>query len=249
MKRAIAHSALQKALCKSCHHKVDDAFLEQVSRLRVAGYTPDVVSSVTEGLLRDVRDPRRKEERRVRWRAQDKKKTAVVPYVHDVSHRLKKIGESAGVRVVFSAPEKLSGLCSSTSRMKEKRGCTTDHKRKFVPCVQGVVYAIPLTCGRKYVGQTGRCLNERLREHYYSVQTTVSGHLGIHVRDCECRPLFENTAVLARSRDQRVREIIEAEEIKRSGDACVSMPSLHLSDKELLFLASHGKGGGVGTRV
>ncbi|KAL1424471.1 hypothetical protein MTO96_020255 [Rhipicephalus appendiculatus] len=55
---------VSKALCKSCHHKVDDAFLEQVTRLKVAGFTPDVVLSVTEGLLKDVRDPRRKEERR-----------------------------------------------------------------------------------------------------------------------------------------------------------------------------------------
>ncbi|XP_037526511.1 kelch-like protein 10 [Rhipicephalus sanguineus] len=59
VKRAIAHSALQKALCNSCHHKVDAAFSEQVSRLKVAGFTQDVVSSVAEGLLRDVKDPRR----------------------------------------------------------------------------------------------------------------------------------------------------------------------------------------------
>lgn len=92
-----------------------------------------------------------------------------------------------------------------------------------------------------YVGQTGRCLNDRVREHHYSVYTTLSGHLDIHVWDCNCSPIFENTAVLVRNWDQRLREIIEAEEIKRSGDVCESTPSLHLPYKELLFLASHSK--------
>lgn len=62
-KGAIVNTALQKALCKSCHHKVNDAFLEQVTYLTVRVFTPDVVLLVTEDLLRYVRDPRREEER------------------------------------------------------------------------------------------------------------------------------------------------------------------------------------------
>lgn len=37
------------------------------------------------------------------------------------------------------------------------------HASQFVRCCEGVVYQI-LTCGASYVGQTGRCLNIRLRE-------------------------------------------------------------------------------------
>ena len=31
--------------------------------------------------------------------------------------------------------------------------------------VTKVVYEIPFSCGQVYIGQTGRCLNERAREH------------------------------------------------------------------------------------
>ncbi|XP_077564624.1 uncharacterized protein LOC144180093 [Haemaphysalis longicornis] len=33
------------------------------------------------------------------------------------------------------------------------------------------VYRIPLSCGKCYVGQTGRCLNDRLREHRAAVSS------------------------------------------------------------------------------
>lgn len=43
--------------------------------------------------------------------------------------------------------------------------CTIKHEKHFVDCDSQVVYCIPLTCGMRYVGQTGGCVNKRLEEH------------------------------------------------------------------------------------
>ena len=49
-------------------------------------------------------------------------------------------------------------------------------------------------------------------------------------------PLFDTCRVLSRNRNQLTREIIEAGEIEKLGDRCVSMPSIALTKKEFDFL-------------
>lgn len=163
---------------------------------------------------------------------------SVIPYCHMISHNLKKVGNRAGVQVVFSVPQKLSRICKAVNAAEPAPRCTTKHRSQFVECVDEVVYSVPLTCGKRYIGQTGRCLNERLKEHHYNVTRLLSGHLAIHCRDCGCKPIFEQTSVVRRCRDKTAREIIEAREIDKAGSLCVSAPSILLTKKELEFLSS-----------
>ena len=142
---------------------------------------------------------------------------SVIPYCHMISHNLKKVGNRAGVQVVFSVPQKLSGICKAVNAAGPAPRCTTKHRSRFVECVDEVVYPVPLTCGKRYIGQTGRCLNERLKEHHYNVTRLMSGHLAIHCRDGGCNPIFEQTSVVRRCRDRTAREIIEAREIDKAG--------------------------------
>lgn len=46
VKRAIACSCLQGALTKSCHHRVQESFVAQVSRLQTAGFPMVVLTAV-----------------------------------------------------------------------------------------------------------------------------------------------------------------------------------------------------------
>ena len=117
-----------------------------------------------------------------------------------------------------------------------RAACDKQHKNKFVPCVVGVVYSIPLTCKKVYIGQTGRCINDRLREHACSTRASPSGNLAVHCDRCGCTPVLEDTTVLGRHRHQRTREITEAFHISRYKDNCVSAPSIALYDCELAFL-------------
>lgn len=164
-------------------------------------------------------------------------KPEVVPYVHRVSHNLKKVATRYGIPVVFSAPNKLAQLCPRITR-EGPRGCQKQHAKHFRDCVEGVVYEIPLDCGKSYVGQTGRCINDRLREHANSIGKSENAHLPAHCKACRCRPCFERVLILGRSRDQTARELLEAFYIKKKGSDCVSDTSIVLYSAEMCFIQS-----------
>ncbi|XP_075750346.1 uncharacterized protein LOC142817169 [Rhipicephalus microplus] len=248
VKRAIAKTCYTNALRKSCYHTIMSSFNKQTKRLTEAGFPMYVLTAVAECLLREIRtSPENNAQNRTKDKGRGKRNFVVIPYIHGVTHNLKKVASRCDVDLVFSAPEKLARLCRAVNPgSRGGRGCKVKHRKKYVPCIEGVVYSLPLSCGKWYIGQTGRCLNERLKEHAHNVSSTVSGHLGIHCRDCGCVPDFQLCTVIRRHRDQLIREIYEASEIERLGSACVSRPSIALSLKEIDFLrhvstrAAHG---------
>lgn len=242
VKRAIIHSVFNNVLKKCCQHSMELSFAKQVDRLTMAGYPSDVLVSVAEKQLKNLR-PRHTSEP---VRQRERRKVVVLPYLHQVSHNLRKIGSRAGVDVVFSAPEKLSSLCKKVNcTTNETRRCKVKHGDHFVPCKEGVVYSLPMSCGKKYIGQTGRCLNKRLKEHSDNVaRVATSGHVAKHCRDCsaeddsedKCEPMYRQCSVIGKHRDTLTREIIEAAMIIRLQDECISAPSVALSQKEMKYL-------------
>lgn len=167
---------------------------------------------------------------------------AVVPYAHKMPHGLKNVAQRYGVGVVFSAPQKLGKMCAQVqSRAEGKRtegSCGVQHKKKFVPCNKGVVYQLPLSCGKSYMGQSGRCVNTRLGEHRRSLNATTYSRLADHSRACGCYPVLRETTVLSIHAKQTGREIIEAFHIKKLGGDCISQTSISLCDQEFAFLTS-----------
>lgn len=235
VKRAVAMACLQGALVNSCHHRVRESFVAQVSRLLTAGFPLMVLIAVAESLLKKIKCNRTCEADAL------KRKTPVVlPYVHKVAHNLKNVANRHGVPVVFSAPRKLAGLCPKILKGSDKAAaCQTKHATPFVRCATGVVYSIPLTCGKVYIGQTGRCINDRLREHQLSIKNKTGSHLPHHCLACEdkpCRPLINETTVLGKGRDRIARELMEAFFIRRNDKNCVSVPSVALYGNEFEFL-------------
>ncbi|CAN7939686.1 unnamed protein product, partial [Ixodes hexagonus] len=234
VKRGVVRMCLKNSITKSCKHTIQKSFNGQVARLKSAEYPESLLTSVVERLLKEIkqgdgvnREPRDRTGRPV-----------VVPYMHKFSHNLKRAANRVHVDVVFSAPNKLYSMCKKVNSPSSNTvGCTKKHRTNFVSCVEGVIYSFPLSCGGVYIGQTGRCLNDRLREHHNNVLNTNSGHLGIHCRDCGCSALLNNCTVLGRSPNQLTREIIEAANIDRRSDRCVSRPSITLSQRELEYLS------------
>lgn len=87
-----------------------------------------------------------------------------LPYMHHVSYQLKKVPVKCG-----GTPEKFAGVCPLVN------------PASFVPCEKGVVYEMPLSCGRCCKRHTGRCLNYRLPEHRLAVETQAAkGDLADH---------------------------------------------------------------------
>lgn len=235
IKRGIASTCLRSSLQKSCPHKLAVSFMLQVTKLEEGGFPPPLLAGVAEGLLKKLRGGGE-----CGVRDKPKSRPAVIPYVHKVSHRIKKVGEKHGVPVLLSAPQKLSKLCGRVARGDERVGvCHKNHKTRYVECKEQVVYKIPLSCGKVYIGQSGRCINDRLREHALSVRSSPSGNLAVHCNRCGCVPRLDNTVILTRNRDKKTREISEAFFIlKYDQGKCVSAPSVNLYSSEVAYLKS-----------
>lgn len=163
---------------------------------------------------------------------------AFIPYVHGLAHNLKHIGNRYSVDVKFTARNKLARLCPRVNKPKELSGCTVKHRKpnQYVECILKVVYMIPISCGKVYIGQSGRCVNERLMEHNASLKASAHSHLAMHCHKCGCYPVLHETEILFRHKDQATREIVEAFHIRKRGPDCVSQPSITLHDKEFDFL-------------
>lgn len=202
----------------------------------MAGYPGHVLISVAESGLRKLN-------RQIGTSVNSSQgmKKVVVPYIHNVSHALKKIGQKVKVDVLFSAPQKLMSICKATDPLTKRRAeCVKKHQCAFVPCVNNVVYRFPFSCGKVYFGQSGRCLNDRLREHKQKLGRYRDGHVSVHCNDCGCEALFKECRVVYRNADKTTREIVEAAMIARAGDSCVSCPSVALTANELAFLDAAG---------
>ena len=82
---------------------------------------------------------------------------------------------------------------------------------------QGVVYCLQFSDGSEYVGETGRLLGERLKEHKRDIRlgNTASSPAAQHVLDTEST--LEGCSILATEGDWRRRRIHEALWIGRRG--------------------------------
>lgn len=254
VKCGIAVSCLGSALTKSCIHTLGSSFDKQVQRLRSAGFPKDVIALASNKILKKMKSFGRHEAQENS--GNDRTKYAVIPYIHQLSHRLKQVGTRYGVKVLFSVPNKLGKVCAIVDkrareqkqiRGKRKNACQVDHESTFVPCAEGVVYDIPFKCGKSYIGQTGKCINTRLRQHRTSLNGAPSSNLSLHYRDCllnkpgvsnkkACFPLLNRAKIKFRHPDQLTRELCEAYHIHKNIDTCVSTPSVNLHECEILYL-------------
>ena len=92
-----------------------------------------------------------------------------------------------------------------------------------------------------YIGQMGRGINVRAREHSLSLRSSPSGHLAVHCDRCGCSPRLGDIEILARHSQKMAREIHEAFCIRLHGpDLCVSSESITLSSEEFEFVRSLG---------
>lgn len=136
-------------------HHLESAFYKQVSRLMDSCYPCTLLHSVAEGMIR-YQKKRALEANMVD--PASRKKVAVNPYLHAISHNLNKMSNGQECKWSFSTGEVLQTRKNVNSSDIRNGGCTTSHQRRFVPYTENVVYSMPLPCGSGYIGQTGRCL-------------------------------------------------------------------------------------------
>lgn len=179
VKRGIAMLYLGSALDISCTHMMQSSFDNQIKRLKAASFPDSLVTAVSEALLRKVKC---KATRGTAGGPEDARtvRPVVIAYIHRVFHNLKKVAGQYDVPFAFSSPVKLAQLCPRTTREETSRqGCDKHHDTTYGRCAKGLVYEIPLSCDNSYIGQAGRCINERAREHELNLMKMAR-------RICQC---------------------------------------------------------------
>ncbi|XP_071807993.1 uncharacterized protein, partial [Asterias amurensis] len=139
------------------------------------------------------------------------------------SHRLQRIFKQAGIKVYHSAPKKLHGSLQS-------------HKDKKDPSTRAGVYRIPCECGKVYVGETGRNLPTRLKEHRAHGRRGDFDKSAIvkHSHITDHRVNWEAAEIIAPIQAWHPRHIREAIEIHKH-DTVPQDIGFHISDIWLPF--------------
>lgn len=104
----------------------------------------------------------------------------------------------------------------------------TKHVSKHRTCDTCVEYSVEMW----QIGQTARCVNDRMREHANLLPT--GGNRLLHCKECGCNPIFSDVSIVEKA-NKIQQKLIEAYHIHKHGPKkCVSAPSAFLTKKELL---------------
>ena len=112
------------------------------------------------------------------------KSTEVLPYVKGLSEVLRRCLQQQGIRTVFR---------SDTT--------TVQPKDTVNPAKQdGVVYKIPCECGKVHIGETGRSMHERIKEHDRDIllARTQSSAVSEHSNTTAHSPLWDEVKFIDR---------------------------------------------------
>lgn len=224
VKAGVVKSLIRNALDRSCIHFITNSLEGQWKRLRGAGYEEEFIRRNL-----DVHTKEKKEREDT-----SRRRMAVIPYFHGISHYLKACAKQFGVETVFSSDFRLSRLTPFETEVHE---CRKGHREKSIACKNSVVYEIPMACGFAYVGQTSRCVNDRLTEHKRNVRiNATNSEIAKHINECNnCTALWSETEIIHKEVNDSKRLVRETIRIKSIGN-CISQASLQLGNNAKAFL-------------
>lgn len=109
--------------------------------------------------------------------------------------------------------EKIGVRVATSSGLKIKELVKTKEEKKLQE--KSIVYEVPCSgCYKTYVGETGRGLKTRLREHKNDVKFhRTSNAIVLHIDECGHLPKWEETNILEKNMKKRNRKLLEAAHI------------------------------------
>ena len=128
------------------------------------------------------------------------KAIAVLPYVKDLFEQLRRCLQQQGVRAVFKSE---STLRSQLVRPKD----AVDPAKQ-----DGVVYRIPCECGKVYNGETGRPMQDRIKEHDRDIRLarTETSAVSEHAHNTGHKPLWNEVKFIDRDPYYYTRRVEDA---------------------------------------
>jgi predicted GIY-YIG superfamily endonuclease len=132
---------------------------------------------------------------------QNENRYVALPYTSGLSEKIAYILRKYGVRTCHRSQNKLNSIFST---LKSK---TPTLKQS------NVVYSIPCTCSKTYIGMTSQLLKNRLNGHKY--QSGASTALQKHERETSHTFCYDNTKILNKDKNLQKLAIKEMIEVKR----------------------------------
>ncbi|XP_076396721.1 uncharacterized protein LOC143265924 [Megachile rotundata] len=129
--------------------------------------------------------------------------TTFLPYIQGTTDRIGRILREHNIRTVFTTHTKIGQLLTSPKDPQPQLSTPG-------------VYKIPCSCGQVYIGETGRSVNTRLKEHERCARLGyIQSAVAEHQITTGHKILFEKTEVLAKTSAYLPRKHREAIEIRK----------------------------------
>ena len=188
VKRSVASSLFHRARTIASGENVgrEERHLDLV--LRNNGYPDHVISSATRP-SKVNHDPE-----------ETPKHTICLPYVSGLSEELRRVCRKFDIRTVFKTT---ATLRQHLTRVKD---------RDPMLSLAGVVYKIPCSCGKEYIGETKRMLETRLKEHKAATRRgeIEKSAVAEHAWKEDHPPLWDEVEILAHANRVDTLRIKEA---------------------------------------
>ena len=128
------------------------------------------------------------------------KAIAVVPYVKGLSKQLRRCLQQQGIRAVLKSETTLR------SHLVRPKDAVEPTKQ------DGVVYRIPCECGKVYIGETGRPMQDRMKEHERDIRLarTQTSAVSEHANNTGHNPLWNEVKFIDRCPHWYTRRVKKA---------------------------------------
>ena len=156
-----------------------------------------------EKLLQTIELSREQQSRASQTNRDENKKYVSLPWVPGLSSNLKKVFRTAGYQPVFKSGKNLRDILSAKNKPKL-------HKNSY-----SGVYKIDCGCGKSYIGETGKQVATRLKEHEKSTnegrweKSAVAEHSRLCRNDIMWEEGTKTIAIETNKFQRKVREALE----------------------------------------
>ena len=135
------------------------------------------------------------------------KYTICLPYIAGIGEDLRRVCRKYNIRTVFTT------MCTIRRKLTNVKDADPSLKRSRV------VYSIPCSCGLKYIGETKRNLETRLKEHQTATirGETEKSAIAQHAWEEQHQPQWNNIVILDHARNDNILLIKEAIHITSAG--------------------------------
>ena len=132
------------------------------------------------------------------------KSTAVLPYVKGLSEQLRRCLKQQGIRTVFKSDTTLR------SHLVRPKDAVEPTKQ------DGLVYRIPCECSKVYIGETGRPMQDRIKEYERDIRLarTQTSAVSEHANDTGHNPLWNEVKFIDRDHHWYTRRVKEGIHIR-----------------------------------